>query len=71
MREDTNQLDQDVVELIDLQRRRLFRQQNQGHVGGEWVRKLHLQADVTIELFRVQSTDRAGRHFEHTDVVPG
>ena len=65
------ELDQHVVELIDLQRRRLFRQQNQGHVGGEWIRKLHLQADVTIELFRVQSTDRAGRHFEHPDVVAG
>ena len=44
------QLDEHVVELIDLLRRRLFRQQKQGHVGGEWVRKLHLQADVTIEL---------------------
>ena len=53
MREDTNHLDQHVVELIDLQRPRLFRQQKQGHVGGEGILNIHLQADVTIELLRV------------------
>ena len=65
MREETNQLDKHVVELIDLQRRRLFGQQKQGHVGDELVRNLHLQADVTIELLGVESTDLAGRIFQH------
>ena len=65
------QLDQHVVELIDLQRRSLFRYEKQGHVADELSLKLHLQADVTIELLRVESTARAGRHFEHTDVVAG
>ena len=69
MSEESKQLDQHVVELIDLQRGRLFRQQKQGHVGGEWVRKLHLQADVAVELLRMESTHRAVRHFEHQDVV--
>ena len=71
MREVSNQLDEHVVELIDLHRCRLFRQHKQGHVGGEGGRKLHLQAEVTIELLRVESTDRAWRHFEHPDVVAG
>ena len=48
MREETNQLDQPVLELIV--RCRLLRQQKQGHVGADGGRKLHLQAEVTIEL---------------------
>ena len=69
-REETKQIAQHVVELIDLQRCRLFRHKKQGHVGGEGIRKHHLQADGPIELLPVESTDRARRHFEHPMLWP-
>ena len=68
MSDESKQLDQHVVELVDLPCCRLFRLHKQAHVAGELRQKLHFEPNITVELFRLESTDRSRRHFEHLGV---